>query len=344
MLGDALRLYETWPAPVTIVSDGPYGVAGFPGDPPTADGLADWYRPHVEAWSRLSTPETTLWFWNTELGWATVHPVLLANGWEYRSCHVWNKGIGHIAGNANTQTLRKFPVVSEVCAQYVKPARFAVDGQSLSMKDWLRHEWVRSGLPMYLANKACGVRNAATRKYLTACHLWYFPPVEMFKAMAAYVNKGGAPEGRPYFSRDGKKPIAGHEWAKLRAKFQCAIGITNVWDEPQVRGGERLKNGARAVHLNQKPLRLIEIAVRASTDHGDVVWEPFGGLCTAAVAAHRLGRRSYSAEITPAVYAAAVRRLEGEVAKAQMTVANYEAVGRITGQPAIIRQSRLDQR
>ena len=308
--GDALLLCETWPTPTAIVSDGPYGVAGFPGDPPTVDGLANWYRPHVEAWARLATPETTLWFWNTELGWATVHPVLLANGWEYRSCHVWNKGIGHIAGNANTQTLRKFPVVSEVCVQYVKPARFHVDGRLLSMKDWLRHEWARSGLPMYLANKACGVRNAATRKYLTACHLWYFPPVEMFEAMAAFVNKRGTPEGRPYFSRNGKKPIPGYEWAKLRAKFRCAIGITNVWDEPQVRGGERLKNGTKVIHLNQKPLRLMELVIRASTEVGDVVWEPFGGLCTAAVAAHRLGRRSYSAEITPEVYESAVRRFK----------------------------------
>ena len=123
LLGDAMNFYPRWPTPTTIIADGPYGVAGFPGDPPTTAGLAEWYRPHVEAWSRYSTPETTLWFWNTELGWATVHPVLAANGWEYRSCHVWNKGIGHIAGNANTQTLRKFPVVSDTRLPIAEPER-----------------------------------------------------------------------------------------------------------------------------------------------------------------------------------------------------------------------------
>src|SRR5262249_13316574 len=101
-LGDALEHYEEWPTPTVIVSDGAYGVAGFPGDPPTHETLGAWYAPHVAAWSKWAAPSTTLWFWGTEIGWATVHPLLAQSGWEYRNCHVWNKGIAHIAGNANT--------------------------------------------------------------------------------------------------------------------------------------------------------------------------------------------------------------------------------------------------
>jgi len=306
-LDDALAVYERWPEPTCIVVDGPYGVGGFPGDPPTPEGLAAWYRPHVAAWERYSTPQTTLWFWNTEIGWATVHPILAEHGWEYRSCHVWNKGPGHVAGNANTVTLRKFPVVTEVCVQYVKPARFTSDG--LSMKDWLRREWMRSGLPMYLANEACGVRNAATRKYLTACHLWYYPPVEAFVAMARYVNKHGDPKGRPYFSVDGRRPISGDEWGKLRAKFFCDFGVHNVWNEPPVRGPERLKKDGQCLHTNQKPLRLIDIILRSCTEEGDMVWEPFGGLASVALSAHQLRRRCATAEIVPEFFRAAVGRL-----------------------------------
>ncbi len=80
----AEELYAVWPTPTCIVADGPYGVSGFPGDLPAAGTLADWYRPHIAAWSKRSTPETTLWFWNTELGWASVHPVLQELGWDYR--------------------------------------------------------------------------------------------------------------------------------------------------------------------------------------------------------------------------------------------------------------------
>lgn len=305
----AERLYDRWPEPVCIIADGPYGIAGFPGDPPTPDRLAEWYRPHIEAWTRRATPQTTLWFWGTELGWATVHGEIVGQGWDYRNCHVWNKGVAHIAGNANSQTLRKFPVVTEVCAQYVKAARFSVEGRPGSMQEWLRHEWIRSGLPLSVANQACGVKNAATRKYLTSCHLWYFPPVEAFERMAAYVNTHGLVAGRPYFSTDGKASIAGERWAKMRAKFYCTVGVTNLWNGPALRGPERLKGDAGFLHTNQKPLRFIDLIVRTCTDEGDVVWEPFGGLCPGAVVSHRLRRRYVGAEILPDFYRAAVQRL-----------------------------------
>ncbi len=308
-LGDALNYYDQWERPTVIVSDGPYGLNSYPGDPPTPEQLGDCYQPHVEAWSRFALPSTTLWFWNSELGWATVHPVLVAAGWEYRNCHIWDKGIGHIAGNSNTKTLRKFPVVTEVCVQYVKRVFFEIEGRQVTMQEWLRHEWERSGLPLNQTNEACGVRNAATRKYFTKDHLWYFPPAEAFEALAAYANKHGKAKGRPYFSLDGKGPITGAEWSSMRAKFHCCNGTTNVWSVPAVRGDERLKDANQCVHMNQKPLRLLELCIQASSEAGDVVWEPFGGLCSGSIAAHKLKRRSYAAEILEEYYYVAIRRL-----------------------------------
>ncbi len=312
----AESLYASWPAPVCIVADGPYGVSGFPGDLPTADSLAEWYEPHIRAWSERATAETTLWFWNTELGWATVHPVLASFGWEYRCCNIWDKGLGHVAGNVNTQTLRKFPVVTEVCVHYIRPARFPVEGDTLDMQQWLRHEWRRTGLPFRLANEACGTLNAATRKYLASDHLWYYPPVDAFVRLAAYANENGDPSGRPYFSLDGKQPIPAADWAKMRAKFSCEVGVTNVWREPQVGGSERIqgqRNGMRykfsSLHGSQKPMRLIERTILASTDPGDAVWEPFGGLCPGAVVSLTHERAYRAAEIVPEFYRAAVERL-----------------------------------
>lgn len=312
----AEHLYTSWASPICIISDGPYGVDGYPGDNHKAETLAKWYEPHIKLWSQYSSPETTLWFWNTEVGWATVHPVLVANGWEYRCCNIWDKGLGHIAGNANTRTLRKFPVVTEVCAHYVKRAVFQVGNRSLTMQEWLRHEWKRTKLPFRLANQACGVLNAATRKYLTADHLWYYPPVDAFVKLSQYANEHGDPKGRPYFSINGEYPIPGHQWARLRAKFTCDVGITNVWREPQVSGSERIqgtRNGMKykfsSLHGSQKPLKFIELIIRSSTDKGDVVWEPFGGLCPGAVVSYALERRYFGAEIIPEFYAAAVERL-----------------------------------
>jgi len=312
----AENLYSAWEIPTCIISDGPYGVGGFPGDENKWHDLSEWYEPHIKAWSERATPQTTLWFWNTEVGWASVHPLLVANGWEYRCCNIWDKGMSHIAGNANTQTLRKFPVVTEVCVHYVKSAEFRVEERVLTMQEWLRHEWQRSGLPLSLANDACDVLNAATRKYLTADHLWYYPPAEAFVKLADYANRNGKPSGRPYFSIDGHGPISAEHWGRLRAKFRCPLGVTNVWSEPQVNGSERIqgeRNGMKykfsSLHGSQKPLRFIDLLIRSSTEENDMVWEPFGGLCPGGVISRRLGRRYVAAEIISEFYLAAVERL-----------------------------------
>lgn len=310
--GDALRLYKSWPAPMTIISDGPYGLGGYKGDLRDPNLLPNFYEAHIREWSRASTPQTTLWFWNTEVGWAMVHPLLEKLGWEYRTLNIWDKGIAHVAGNTNSKTLRNFPVVTEVCAHYVKKPVFKIGKKNLSMKEWLRSEWKRTGLPLNAANKACGVSNAATRKYLTTDDLWYMPPADVFAAMVDYANKHGKESGKPFFSIDQKKPLSEAEWERMRAKFNFAHGVTNVWAHPAVRGEERRKVDGKVVHRNQKPLELIERIVRASTDKGDVIWEPFGGLATGAVVARKLGREAYTAEIDPKAFRAAVERQEEE--------------------------------
>lgn len=306
---DASKLYEEWESPIVIVSDGPYGIKGFPGDPPTYEELDTWYEPHIEAWSKKATPQTTLWFWNTEVGWATVHPILVKYGWIYRACHIWDKGKQHIAGNVNSKSLRKLPIVTEVCAQYVKAPTFYINSKPVGMKEWLRHEWGRTGLPFSVTNKACGVKDAATRKYFTKCHLWYYPPPEAFDKIANYANIHGKEEGRPYFSRDGESVVTKEEWARMRAKFECPFSVTNVWREPPLNGDERIKNGFKSVHLNQKPLNLIKLTIEASSEVADLVWEPFGGLCTTALASYQLNRRCVAAEINESIFKEAVKRL-----------------------------------
>lgn len=310
---NALERYANWEKPTVIVSDGPYGIDGYDGDLPKPDGLAEWYSPHIEAWARYALPETTLWFWNTEIGWATVHSTLSKHGWVYKACHTWNKGTGHIAGNVNSKTIRRFPVVTEVCVQYVREVRLpTIEGKWLPLQQWLRQEWERTGLPLYKTNEACGLRNAATRKYFTADHLWYFPPPEMMERLANYANLHGQPTKHPYFLIDGQCPLTAEQWSHLRSKWNHEHAVTNVWDEPPVRGTERLKNGLAAIHDNQKPLKLLRRIIQASSDKNDIVWEPFGGLCSVSVAAMQLKRRCYSAEVNEEYYALARKRLQDE--------------------------------
>lgn len=341
--GNSLEAYTGWDAPDTIVSDGAYGVRGFRGDTVDTTGLVDWYRPHVQEWSKHVKPSTSLWFWNTEVGWATVHPLLLTSGWEYVELVTWDKGLSHIAGNVNGRTIRQMPVVTEVSALYRRRLELpAADGRSLPVKEWLRAEWQRSGLPLSRSNEACGVRNAATRKYLTQDWLWYWPPGIMVEMMAKYARLHGRLTQRPYFSLDGETPITAKAWDELRATWNHAHGLTNVWQRPPLHDSERLKGAmersaprtykptrASATHLNQKPLEFMVRQVEATTNKGGVVWEPFGGLASASVAAVSTGRRAFAAEVDPAFQGLACERLSEAaetILQEQLPSLNHPAV------------------
>ncbi|MFC5734068.1 site-specific DNA-methyltransferase [Cytobacillus gottheilii] len=318
--GDSLDHYKSWPNANTIISDGPYGVNGFKGDTSSPKDLPEVYEPHIKEWTKHAQPGATLWFWNTEIGWALVHPILEKYGWEYNGTNIWDKGIGYIAGNSNSKTLSKFPIVTEVCVQYILKPRFCVNGQQVEEKVWLRDEWQRTGLPLYKTNEACGVKNAATRKYFTQCHLWYSPPPEQFEKIVKYANEHGNPDGKPYFSLDGNRSLTQQEWVDIHPKFYCPIGVTNVWDEPMVAGEERVrKTGSKkAAHSNQKPLKLMKLIIESSSDKGDVIWEPFGGLCSAMYAAIDLGRRAYGSEINEEFFELAKERLNGLLKSKEM--------------------------
>lgn len=324
--GNVLRAYDEWEAPTTIISDGAYGVRGFHGDTTGVDDLVDWYLPHVAAWDKAATPATTLWFWNTEIGWATVHPLLVAHGWEYVQTVTWDKGISHVAGNVNGKTIRRMPVVSEVSVLYERRLLIDTADGAMPVKKWLRYEWQRAGLALNRANEACGVKNAATRKYLTQDWLWYFPPGSAVEKLAEYAHKHGKQDGRPYFSVDGVKPVTAEEWDAMRYKWNHTHGLTNVWQRPPLHDSERLRGNmkrsaprvhnpslASASHLNQKPLEFMQRQVAAVTEPGDVVWEPFGGLASASVAAVSMGRRAYVAELHEHFQDIAEERLQGAV-------------------------------
>ena len=309
-LGNSLEHYKNWEKPTVIVSDGAYGVLGFEGDTSDHIDLPNWYQPHIEEWSKAAMPCTTLWFWNSEIGWAAVHPILEQYGWRYVNCNVWNKGKAHIAGNVNTAKIRRFPVVTEVCVQYVREVKL----NGFTLKAWLLNEWKRSGLPLRRANDACGVANAATRKYFDRGHLWYFPPPEMFERLVNYANEHGSVEGKPYFSLNGHQSLTGQEWSKMRSKFRCPHGFTNVWERQSLRGDERVKiSSGKALHLNQKPLDLMNMIIESSSDAYDVVWEPFGGLFSASLASKKINRKAYSCEIDPDYFYSGVQRFNQEV-------------------------------
>jgi len=86
--------------------------------------------------------------------------------------------------------------------------------------------------------------------------------------------------------------------------------MRDVWTFPVVQGQERLRNeDGRALHPTQKPLELVKRTIIASTNEGGMVFDPFMGSGTTAVAAKILGRNFIGTEMNAKYIAAARKRI-----------------------------------
>ncbi len=95
-----------------------------------------------------------------------------------------------------------------------------------------------------------------------------------------------------------------------RAKSGESKQMPDYVQMPLVQGAERIKAPTgRALHPTQKPERLLEIIITASSNPGNVVLDPFVGSGTTAVVAGRLGRRWIGIEKEEAYVKAALDRI-----------------------------------
>ncbi len=79
----------------------------------------------------------------------------------------------------------------------------------------------------------------------------------------------------------------------------------NVWTIPRV----RYRMAEYEEHPTQKPVTLLERIVKASSNPGDIVFDPFSGTFTTSFVAQSLGRRSIGVEIDEEYMKIGLRRL-----------------------------------
>ncbi|MCQ3814208.1 MAG: HNH endonuclease [Acidimicrobiia bacterium] len=83
--------------------------------------------------------------------------------------------------------------------------------------------------------------------------------------------------------------------------------LRSVWHIPEVRNNPKYLESTG--YPTQKPLALLERIIQASSNEGDMVFDPFCGCATTMVAAERLGRRWVGADIEPLARGLVVKRL-----------------------------------
>ena len=143
------------------------------------------------------------------------------------------------------------------------------------------------------------------------------PQHEKVRWMADLKNEYRDPE--PGWEYRGVAPYKGRYWAYSRANMAAfwnegrlihretgiprlmqfaddmpGVPLQDLWDDiPPVLGAERIG------YPTQKPLALLERIIKASSNEGGVVLDPFCGCATACVAADNLGRRWIGIDISP---------------------------------------------
>jgi len=122
------------------------------------------------------------------------------------------------------------------------------------------------------------------------------------KVIAPYRTEDGAPKDWDD-DRDGKFRLThpSNLWTDLTVPF---------WSMPE-----------NTEHPTQKPEKLLAKIILASTDEGDVVFDPFGGSGTTAVVAKKLNRRYASVEIDETYCCLAEKRLR--MAEADPSIQGY---------------------
>ena len=80
----------------------------------------------------------------------------------------------------------------------------------------------------------------------------------------------------------------------------------NVWELPRV----RFKMPEYKEHPTQKPVALLERIIKASSNIGDIILDPFAGTFTTSFVAKQLGRKSIGIEIEEVYTKIGVNRLE----------------------------------
>jgi site-specific DNA-methyltransferase (adenine-specific) len=108
----------------------------------------------------------------------------------------------------------------------------------------------------------------------------------------------------------------------INSSDPCAQ-VSSVWRIPAVPRREKL----HGYHPTQKPLRLVRRAILASTNEGDLIFDPFCGSGTTGVAAKELGRFFVGAEMEEEFAELAARRIAA--------TERGSVLAKISGQPLI---------
>ena len=143
------------------------------------------------------------------------------------------------------------------------------------------------------------------------------------KSDGAVFHKQYEPYDASYLKNFSKEDERGKYWLRGKEKRRLGEGfvLSDTWIDIHSMQTQSVSRAEGTGYPTQKPLALLERIIRASTNPGDVVLDPFCGCATACVAAETMAnpknaelpekRRWIGIDVSPLAYDLVLRRLQG---------------------------------
>lgn len=284
ILGDCVEELEKIPTGTVdlVIADPPYWkVIGEKWDYQwrTEKDYVEWSLKWINEVSRILRYGGTFYLFGYFRTLALLVPYFDEMELDLRQQILVDKGMRSVSGRA-TKNYKLFPNTTESIL-------FIIKDNKQFIKPFLKEHQDKAKLTAKEINEALGVKSNGGGMWSiytgkNVCE--QFPTKELWQKLQNILQ----------FELD---------YEKVAQTFNPEMGITDVWRDIDFYKEDR-------VHSTQKPLKLIQRLILASSNEGDLVVDPFAGSGSTAIASILLNRKFITIELDQEYYNEALNRIE----------------------------------
>ncbi len=245
----------------------------------TEQDYLEWCEKWIAEVSRIAKTNCSFWLFGYVKILSKILPIIEKYDFVFRQQIVVDKGMRSISGR-KTSTYKMFPTTTESIFFFVK-------NNQPNIKKFLKQKQKEYNYTAKQINEMLGVKSnggGLWSLYTGDNILAQIPTKEMWEKLENIFG----------FKMD---------YSEVNFTFNPQMGFTDVWDDIDFYEENR-------EHSTQKPIKLIERLVKASSNEGDIILDPFLGSGTTAVAARKLNRNFIGIEIDEKYCKIAEKRLK----------------------------------
>ena len=290
----------------------------------TREDFLSWIDSLAEQWQRILKPNGSLYCFASPRMSARIE-ILLEGRFNVLCRITWDKEnnkCGALHRRCRKEDLRSFFAASE---NIVFAEQYGADSSARGeagyqikcdelrgfvfepLREYFVHEKKRCGITSKEIRE--GMKKLTGKRYVFERHTfstsqWNFPTKEQYEAARELFNaKGG-----DFLRKDYEELRKDYE--ELRRPFRVTkdVPYTDVWTYEVVRH-------YKGKHICEKPLRMLQDIIRASSRPGDVVMDCFAGSGNTGLAAESLGRDSILIEKDPVRCGMIAGKISGGIEK-----------------------------